>query len=379
MTNLFRVLTCLLLAGAAMPAMGAMYADQTALDLFRHYDRATGLQLATVTSPQNTNGAKILIDGGGVNAQVDGSTTRWDMLFTLSDVCYASRLVLDYTGYHPDTFSVYYSTTGADDDWTLLTAETLTHTFKEVENAQGEMVLVVDTHPQNRWELTLPGGADGTAIKYLKIEQDPSSADNHIRMSNIQLFAAANNTFDDEKDGFNYFANVANRPATYVNKSGMSGDEVLFMCEAPNNVFDNNPISGYVRPYGAGTEAVGDQCWYVVPLGELKALWGVNMGYYDNWGSCYIDVSADDDMPIANPLTDGYDALAWTNVYANAGNQTTQFIWFGEDGVEAQWVRVRFAGGNGLTEMELYVAAVPEPATMALLTLGGLALLRRRR
>ena len=364
MRKLLRVLGVVLLMSAslALPAMGAIYADQTRLDLFRHYDRATGQQLATVTSSQNGS-SRILIDGGNVNTQVNGDATRWDMLFTLNDVYYASMLQINYTGYHPESFSVYYSATGLeDDDWTPLVMEATPHTPKD-----GGGI-----NHQDLWTLTFPGGADGTAVKYLKIVQEPGATDKYIRMSNIQLFAAANNTFDDAKDGFNYFANVANRPPTYVNQPGMYGDEVRFMCEAPNNVFDNSPITGYVRPYAPGEN------WYVVPLGELKALWGINMGFYDNWNYCYIDISAADEMPIANPLAEGYDAGAWTTIHANPNAQHTQFLYFGEDGVEAQWVRVRFAGGNALTEMELYVAAVPEPATMTLLALGGLALLRRR-
>ncbi|MCL2700659.1 MAG: PEP-CTERM sorting domain-containing protein [Phycisphaerae bacterium] len=356
MTNVFRILTCMLLAAAALPAMGAIYADQTQIDLFRHYDRATGQQLVTVESAQNSR-TDVLIDGGRQNQQVDGNTARWDMLFTLNDVYYASRLELYYTNYHPDSFSIYYSTTGLDDDWTPL-----------VLNETSQM-----TSHQDKWVFMLPGGDDGTAIKYLKIVQEPSSVDNHIRMDSIYLFAAANNTFDDQKDGFNIMVNAVNRP-TYAG----SDNGVTFVSENPTIAF-NNSRNGWVRAYGAEGQADG-LAWFVVPLGEVKELWGINMGFLDGWGCCYIDVSTADEMPIASALTDGYDADAWTSIYANPAAQSTQFIWLNEgDGVEAKWIRVRFAGGNAMSEMELYVSAIPEPATMSLLALGGLALLRRRK
>ena len=361
MTNVFRGLMCVLLCVAALPAMGAAYADQTALDLFRRYDRTTGKQAVTVTSAQNSNSQKVT-DGSNGNAQVNGGTTRWDMLFTLDEVCYASQLVMNYTSYHPDSFSIYYSTTG--DDWTAI-----------VENEASQM-----TSHQDRWVYDLPGGAAGTAIKFLKIVQEPSSVDNYIRMDRVQLFAAANNTFDDQKDGFNYFANPSSR-YTYVSTDNGVKYQLL---GDPNQAFDGD-LGSHFKP------VTGALNWLVIPLGEVKSLWGINLGFYDGqaWDEYAIYVSCADDMPVANPAADGFNLAAdWTPAYDNVGRKGTEFIGLrdknGDLGMDAKWVYIQFKGVDGtgaMVEIETYVSAVvpiPEPATMSLLALGGLALLRRR-
>lgn len=335
--------------GLAVPAWAVVFPDQTLVNLFQHYDRTSGTQLVTGTSAQRN--PMPLVDAGYSGTQVDGSSARWDFELALDQARAASKLIVDYSGYHPDNFSVYYRAADGD-PWTpLIVNETSQQT----------------TH-QDHWEWTLPGGASGTPVKTVRFVQDPSTIDNYIRMNEIKLIAAANSTLDDVTAGYNL---LANRSALGTITPAM------IHSENPAAGLDNDPMTGWIRPYGSPPPS-----WFVIPLAQAYEIWGVSLGFYDNWGNCYISTSNDLTMP--DPTTNGADPTlpptGWTAAYANNSTQGPAFIKLAA-ARDARWIRVQFNGGNALSELQLFAAApyVPEPATLGLLALGALGVLRRRR
>jgi hypothetical protein len=314
---------------AAVPAVGALYPDQTKINLFQHFDRTTGNQLVTGSSPHQN--PMPLVDGSYSGTQVNGSGSRWDFDLSLDQARAASKLVVVWTGYHPDSFSILYRAADAD-PWTVL-----------ITNETSQMT----TH-QDTWQWTLPGGANGTPIKTLRFIQNPSTVDNYIRMNEIYLFAAANSTYDDEEDGFNL---LANRSVLGTITAPM------IHSENPANGLDNDPMTGWIRPYGSPPPS-----WYVVPLTRTCRIWGVNLGFYDNWGNCFISYSDAAVMPDA--ATNGVNAFVppagWTAAYSNAAAQGPAFIKLATVAT-CRWVRVQFDGGNALSEMELFSAPIPPP------------------
>lgn len=303
------------------------FPDQTQVNLFRQYNRVTGAMLTQITNYSQ------IIDGSYSGTQIDPPTPSMNFDVTLSTVRNASKLVLDYTGYQPGSYSISYSATGFSGMTPLA-------------------VNIPDTNTDH-YEYVFPGGDDGAPVRYLRFTQN-AGGDGYIRIGEFQLKGAKNNTLDDFTDGYNLLANRSNvTPIT------------SYHSEEPNVGIDNNPMTGWVRPL---VTPLPD--WFVIPLTRSITLWGVNLGFYDNWGNTSIDVSNALAMP------DPTLPAGWTSVYVNSsGYQGPAFIKFAE--TDARWVRVTFSGGNALSELELY-GAIPEPATGVALLLGCALLARRR-
>ncbi len=333
--NSIRSTRLVLVLAGLLPWAGwaALYPDQTKVNLFQHFNRETGVQLASGTSSQRD--PMPLIDGSYSGTQVDGSTARWDFDLSLDQARAASKLIVNYTGYHPDKFSIYYRASDSD-PWTVL-----------IENETSQ----TNTH-QDVWQWTLPGGADGTLVKTIRFVQDPSTVDKYIRMNEILLMAAANSTYDDVADGFNL---LANRSALATITSAM------IYSENPVAGLDNDPMSGWIRPYGNPPPS-----WYVVPFTQAYRFFGVRLGYYDYWGNCFISMSNAATMPdpTTNPSDQTLPPTGWTAVYARNSTQGPAYIHLPQV-TEAKWVRVQFEGGNALSEMQFFAA--PPPTGTALL------------
>jgi len=93
--------------------------------------------------------------------------------------------------------------------------------------------------------------------------------------------------------------------------------------------------------------------------------------------------------PLLEASTDGVN---WTTLWDNGGNNyvwdpdNALYIPFENAGILASYVRLSWGDHDGsnsgevdITQFQLFGKAIPEPATMTLLALGGAALLRRRR
>jgi len=357
--------------GLVLPAEGAEYADPTLVDLLRQYDKDTRSSRVNITSP--SGGPTGVATGSWAMASV-GNYARWDLTFDLGGVYSASRLVLDYSTFLPDSFEVWYSTT----DLAGL--------------QQLDLTQVPPVWNGGQVQIALPGGDDGLALRYLEIRQNPNVKvdptpnpdPQHIRLGNISLFASANSVFDDRTSGFSYMYNVANRPTYDSADMGTAWLTLGASSDNPAKLFNGTvSASDYVRSAGES-----DLSWFVVPFEEAVLIWGINLGGFETngWSNCHIDIStAANAMSFADPnawLAD-VEGSVWENVYSQSTRlPITQFIRLdGEDGegVEAKWVRFSFSGSGSMSEIEFYVSSVPEPATMTLLALGGLAMLRRRR
>jgi hypothetical protein len=264
-------------------AGAAIYPDQTLVNLLRQYDLATGTLLTQISAYYP------IMDGGYWGTQVGpyNPATPGTMNFdiSLAAVQNASKLILDYTDYHPGSFSIYYSATGFD-------------------NLTPLVLNVPDTNT-NHYEYLFPGGDDGTPVRYLRFLQT-TGVDQYIRIGEFQLKGAANNTLDDQADGYNLLANRT-RISPITSWSIPSGDN-------PNVGVDNDIMSGWVRPGG------GNPAWFVIPLTDSISIAGINLGFYDSWGNCYIDVS--DDLAMPDPTA----SLGWKPVYAKTTSQGTQFL-----------------------------------------------------
>mgnify|MGYP001571605978 CR=1 FL=1 len=301
-------------AGFSWLLWAETYPDQTKVNLIRHCDPRTGSLTTTITG-----GWGNFIDGGYTGGQVgpaSGAPLNFDI--TLSAVRMASKLIVEYTGYWPETWSIYYSDTGFT-GMTLLAS----NGYSTVDHR----------------EYAFPGGADGTPVRYLRFLQTTriSPAD-YIRMNEVLLMGATNNAMDDADDGFNLLVNRSALGASPYTKNPGNSDD-------PANVLDLNPISGYMRPLGTAPY------YFVIPLTNAYTLRAMNFGFYDGWGSAEVHVSAAESMPDVTQET------GWTLVHTNSP-QSTQFVKF-TNAVPTRWMRIRYSGGNALSEIELFAQPIP--------------------
>ncbi len=140
-----------------------------------------------------------------------------------------------------------------------------------------------------------------------------------------------------------------------------------FFLRAPTEVVDRSPFSMIVQ-YTQPTSAFSGEIWDVD---------GVSVQQSEKWT---IEVYGDDG---GSPFSDSFESPEGT---ANGAGSLDGKAWFFEytapDGVEIDEIRFVFSGtktnGIGLAFDNFNSTAIPEPATLSLLALGGLALLRRR-
>jgi len=152
----------------------------------------------------------------------------------------------------------------------------------------------------------------------------------------------------------------------------------------PNNAVDQDDRSYLRTVEGSGAE--GEQ-FFVKPLGQSVRLIGGTYGFYlpdssQQWGAGMTIQVTNDATITAN--------TQWITVWSTSSAITGSGSFFFEDdqgdrladGIDARFIRVSTTDGvqaaGALCELEFFTP-VPEPATMGLLALGGLALLRRRK
>jgi len=126
--------------------------------------------------------------------------------------------------------------------------------------------------------------------------------------------------------------------------------------------------------------------WFILSLNELHHLAGFSTATYNSaWNDILIQYTDED---IYAP---DWDDSKWQFAFEKKSPLTSiggMLFFFDEETLEpvtidARYLRVSTTRGNGtICEFELYgvpAPPIPEPATMSLLALGGLALLRRRK
>ena len=156
------------------------------------------------------------------------------------------------------------------------------------------------------------------------------------------------------------------------------------------NLIDGNYQNYEVRPY---SDSLGGES------GNRRAYmtWGLDEAYQMDFGvlssalegaapsNWEIYTSNDpnafaglDGLSAATPLA--LDGLGWTLQYQQgAASSREQIFAFDQPGEYRYLLLVLNGQNNPVTQLEVFAKAVPEPATMGLLVLGGLAMLRRRK
>jgi hypothetical protein len=155
-----------------------------------------------------------------------------------------------------------------------------------------------------------------------------------------------------------------------------------------NDVFTTGPVNS--SSYWLSREAEGAGSFFVVDLQDQYAVSALGMfnthnTQFNDRGTLAFEVRAADTLD-ANNLADAPVILSG-GLPNTAGQDPIEVFQFGADNglVTGNYRFLRFnvlsAVGNngGLTEFQVYGTIVPEPASLGLLAIGGLALLGRRR
>ena len=153
-----------------------------------------------------------------------------------------------------------------------------------------------------------------------------------------------------------------------VASGGWYSDNDNYNDRDPAHLFDMDPTTYLGTPNGTG-----DESFFIKDLGASYRLTGAAYAFHksEKWASGFtIEVTNDKDWETATWIT--LDLVGDTT--ASAG--TLLF-----DPTDARYIRVSTTENRWqwMDSLEFYAVPVPEPMTMSLLALGGLAVLRRRR
>jgi hypothetical protein len=352
------------------------------INLFRQMDLTTGQQMTTAQWVEQSTygwsqyGAPYAIDGGRFNAQymfnsaghdpADYANNAVSLRFTMSSPQPIGMLTQDLNpGAMPHQYRVKVSNDLAG-EWTILTGE-------------GGSI-------NDGWVTgtAMPSTYIGAAYTYIQIDYLGTTGAN----LNIRQVVASpmENAVISTTAGYNLLAlhNLPGGTGMVTEKSGWA-----FRADNPNAIFgtyngaliqSNDHGQDWGRP---GEDRTNVENYFVLPLNDLYTLVGFATGaeHGQAWTGITIwytdeDITADD-----------WDEANWKLAYTRNTSLSSSFdmILFTSGPVEARYVRVGAPNNPGqgsenqLTGFELYAMnPIPEPATMALLALGGLAMLRRR-
>ena len=288
------------------------------------------------------------IDGGQNHTQINHhsvSANNYGCLDLVLPETISINQIFTEFAQMPVTYTLWYSTTGFDN------MQKLTPT-----QAYGTNTSKTDTFAS-------------TPVKYLRLEYTGTDPDRYVIIREIRAFAA-----DPTSIGLNAGFNIMNDPVVNsipVDRSNplhFGGD---WQGDDPNWVFNTESYQ-YLRGAGSSGER-----FFVKELGVSMPLSGASFGFYEDqsWNDLTIWVTADKTVT---------DDTVW--VLAGSTNGPTGLygsIKFDAvvNTMDVQFIKVVSSGTNtgALCHLGLYGVSIPEPATMSLLVLGGMAMLRRRK
>jgi len=322
------------------------------------------------------------IDGGANHAQYDfagGSnyaTNEVSLRMTLADAQSIGSLAY-YTLEKSNLYRVWAFNDPADmNTWTLLTVNPATGGWLD-----GTAAPTVSGF----YEYTVNvAGAD--AYKYVQIDFC-GMPNNYIRVAE----AIARPKSDAEiglTSGYNLLSfrldpanpdagGIGSVPAGSLYRNGWR-----YGNDDPNKAVDGNPLTYLVQEDPNSTATLPNH--FALPLNDLYALAGFSASMYpsQSWSGIAFLYTDDEEIDEDTKWKTAY--TTWDPDTETWGAFNTSIITFDEP-VLARYIRVEapLRTGNGaLCEIELFAVpippAIPEPVTLALLAMGGLAMLRRR-
>jgi len=222
--------------------------------------------------------------------------------------------------------------------------------------------LYIDGRFNGRWSYTIPGGLSASALRII------APGDNgNVDLPSFGAYLSPGNSL--AMDGtFNIFYEENYRDKT-ARDNGLPGTMTV-VAERGGSAIDASTLTDL------GTD--GFNCY---AKGSVE--WTLSQAY--TFVGAYLSKYTDrDDVPVMGLTIDVHNGTQWVNVYTSPaeGFHTSSYLSFTEvtgSKVRMSWEDTEWGGGREISEFQLFgYIAVPEPATMGLLVLGGLALLRRR-
>ena len=265
-----------------------------------------------------------------------------------------------------------YATTTIELDQ-VYTLNTLTVAFADVQ-AQGTMTYQLRVSDDNEnWYTVTPSASitnrvfhpysfAAMDVKYIEYTIYGSiGAQGHLTTAEISAFVAAvegAKGVPQHEDGYNIL----------MGKTPISSKNFADITRSTNG-----NATEYARLVGASADNMGE---LVYDIGYDAWLTGIQVSMWAGWDHLQVYVTTDDPTGSVcqwTPIRDATQSLALT-----AGDDG-KFLF--DDPTQVRYIKIEgYAGAlNGHVVELMAFATIPEPATMSLLALGGLALLRRKR
>ena len=392
--NLMVVAVVVCVAGSALAAgIDTLVSDPTKINVLRQYGGTatadvTGNELwiggddvmyqrplNAVTQSVYNIGRVAAGDGGGWNDEADIRPRDWDedtetwltwptashtWIFPGARVVQSWCVQMETS---PGTFEVQYLRTPGTDDW--VTWDTKQYTVNS------------SFTDYNQYDTSVTA----YGIRYVASN---GSASNPLRVSELQVFLAPDQTVT-YGDGYNIFTQdiVAQHYTSRTDGAwvGPNGGSAEGMRDGVANSPELKSQNGTGRSY------VGYTFTESIPLSSFTLGGRKDQGWKGNWEvyTCnggFIDLSEMEGCSAADLVEAGWTLQVSYSYGRDMGSTTllADFL-FAQAGFWDNLLVVWDVQGGAVTEFELHgsAARIPEPATMTLLALGGLALLRRRK